>query len=264
MKLDGAVALVTGASSGIGEDIAVQLAKKGARVWATARSEDALRAVASRQSGIEVFPADITDEGARAAVVEAAGPVDVLINNAGIGWNGLVEDMPFSAVRQLYEVNVLALIDLTQRALPGMLERKRGHIVNIASVASFVATPPLTVYSSTKFAVQGFTDGLRRELLGRGVAVTSINPGPVATRFFARADEGDRPTDEMGNDRNPGVPVSMVTSEVLRAIQVNGIPPYDVVTVPRALGTSRLSGLPGASQVLDAVSMVSRRFARRS
>jgi short-subunit dehydrogenase len=126
-----------------------------------------------------------------------------------------------------------------------------------------VATPPLTVYSSTKFAVQGFTDGLRRELLGRGVAVTSINPGPVATRFFARADEGDRPTDQMGDRRNPGVPVSMVTSEVLRAIQVNAIPPYDVVTVPRALGTSRLSGLPGASQVLDAVSVVSRRFLRR-
>lgn len=143
-----------------------------------------------------------------------------------------------------------------------MLERRRGHIVNIASVASWVATPPLTMYSATKFAVQGFTDGLRRELLGRGVAVTSINPGPVATRFFARANDHRR-TDEMGKEQNPGVPASLVASQIVRAIQFNGVPPYDVVAVPRALGVNRLSALPGASLLVDAASIVSRRFGPR-
>jgi short-subunit dehydrogenase len=264
MRIDGAVAIVTGASSGIGEDVALELARRGATVWAVARSDGPLNELAARQSGIRVYAADLTDESSRTAMMGAIGPVDILVNNAGVGYNGLVEDMPRESVRQLFELNVIALIDLTQLALPGMLERRRGHIVNIASVASWVATPPLTVYSSTKFAVQGFTDGLRREMFGRGVAVTSINPGPVATRFFARAgSDAGRRTDEMGTDQNPGVPASMVTSEIITAIQVNGLPPYDVVAVPRALGASRLTSLPGASLVVDAASMVSRMFANR-
>jgi short-subunit dehydrogenase len=262
VKIEGAVAVVTGASSGIGEETAVRLAKRGARVLAVARSEGFLRALADRQEGITPLAADLTDDDSRAGLIEAAGPIDILVNNAGLGWNGLVEDMPASAVRQLFEVNVLALIDLTQRALPGMLERRRGHVINVASVASWVAAPPLTVYSATKFAVQGFSEGLRRELLGRGVAVSTINPGPVATRFAARF-SGDRPTDQLGDERMPGVPVSMVADEIVRAVQVNGVPPYDTVAVPRALSASRFASLPGASLVVDATSLITRRLGPR-
>ena len=259
MRIDGSVVIVTGASSGIGEETAVRLAQQGAAVWAVARSERSLHELAARQPGITPFVADVTDPEARAAIFEAAGPVDVLVNNAGVGWGGLVEDMPAASVRELFEVNVIALIDLTQRAVPGMLERRKGHIVNVASVASWVATPGLTVYSSTKHAVQGFSDGLRRELLGRGVAVTTINPGPVATRFAARADD-NRPTDQLGDDRMPGVPASTVADEIVRAVQLDGVPPYDVVPVPRTLEGVRFASLPGASVMMDAAAMLARPF----
>jgi short-subunit dehydrogenase len=231
-------------------------------VWAVARSERALNDLAARQSGITPFVADVSDPEGRAALVEAAGEVDILVNNAGVGWGGLVENMPAESVRQLFEVNVLALIDLTQRVLPGMLQRSRGHLVNVASVASWVATPGLSVYSSTKFAVQGFSDGLRRELLGRGVAVTTINPGPVATRFASRGDE-NRPTDQIGDDRMPGVPASTVADEIVRAVQFDGLPPYDVVPVPRSLEGVRLASLPGASTMMDAAAMLARPFLPR-
>ena len=260
MRIDGAVIVVTGASSGIGEETALALARRGATVWAVARSEGPLQELAARHQNIRPFAADLTDDGARARLIETVGPVDVLVNNAGVGWNGLVEDMPAKAVRELFELNVLALIDLTQRVLPGMLERRRGHIINVASVASWVATPPLTVYSATKHAVQGFSDGLRRELLGRGVAVTTINPGPVATRFTARA-EKNVPTDQLGDERMPGVPASMVADEIVRAIQLDGAPPYDVVPVPRTLAGMQFASLPGASMMLDAASVVAREFA---
>jgi short-subunit dehydrogenase len=262
MRINQAVVMVTGASSGIGEETTIKLAQRGAQVWAVARSEGALGELAARQSGITPFVADVTDPAARESAIEAADPIDVLINNAGLGWSGLVEDMPAESVRQLFEVNVLALIDLTQRVLPGMLQRRRGHIVNMASVASWVSTPPLTMYSATKHAVQGFSEGLRRELLGRGVAVTTINPGPVATRFTARA-ERDVPTDQMGDDRMPGVPASMVADEVVRAIEANGLPPYDVVPVPRTLAPSQFASLPGASVMLDAAAMMARQFVSR-
>jgi uncharacterized protein len=262
MRINDSVVVVTGASSGIGEETAVRLAQQGARVLAVARSERSLHELAERQPGITPFVADVTDPEGRAATIEAAGDVDVLVNNAGLGWGGPVEDMPAASVRTLFEVNVLALIDLTQRVLPGMLQRRRGHIINMASVASWVATPNLTVYSSTKFAVQGFSEGLRRELLGRGVAVTTINPGPVATRFAARGDE-NRPTDQLNDERMPGVPASTVADEVVRAIQVDGLPPYDVVPVPRSLGGVRFASLPGASTMLDAAAMVARPFLPR-
>jgi short-subunit dehydrogenase len=169
MELDGTRVVVTGASTGIGRVTALRVARKGARVWAAARDEGRLEALAGEHAGIVPVPSDVADDADRAALVKEAEPVDVLVNNAGIGWNGVVESMPPEKVRQLFDVNVLALIDLTQRVLPGMLERRRGHIVNVGSMAGYVAAPGETVYSATKFAVQGFTDGLRREVARRGV-----------------------------------------------------------------------------------------------
>ncbi|MGQ0520264.1 MAG: SDR family NAD(P)-dependent oxidoreductase [Actinomycetota bacterium] len=248
--------VVTGASSGIGRATAALLADKGARVRAVARSREPLEELAARHPGVIPVVADLSVDGERAEVVDRAGPVDLLVNNAGIGWLGLVEEMPAEQVRKLFELNVLALIDLTQRVLPGMLERRRGHVVNIASVASWVSIPPLTVYSSTKFAVQGFSDGLRRELTGRGVAVTTINPGPVATRFGPRARFEDPRTEDMGEGRMPGVPVSMAARAVVRAVRMGGFPGYTSIAVPRALGLARLGGLPVGRLATDAFSIL--------
>ena len=242
--------LVTGASSGIGRETAVALASRGARVLAVARSADELQELEAEHPGITAHPADVTVEADRAGVVEAAGPVDVLVNNAGRGWTGIVEDMAFDEVRSLFELNVLALIDLTQRVLPQMLARRSGQIVNVASIAGYVAAPPLTVYSATKFAVQGFTDGLRREVSGRGVEVTLINPGPVNTRFFARSTREQTGTDAAAPAFS--VPAWTVANAIVRSIERAALPGYDTVAVPRVAGFSRLATLPGASFLIDA------------
>ena len=250
--------VVTGASSGIGRATALLLARRGARVTAVARSRGPLDELAGEHGGIIPLVADLSSDADRAAVVESAGEVDVLVNNAGIGWVGLVEDMPAEQVRKLFDLNVLALVDLTQRVLPGMLERRRGHVVNVASVASWVAIPPLTVYSATKFAVQGFSDGLRREVAGRRVAVTTINPGPVATRFGARAQFEDPLTEVMDDRMMPGVPVGMAARAVARAIRMGRLPGYTSIAVPRFLGFTRLGALPGARLASDAFAVAAR------
>ena len=258
MRVAGRSAVVTGASSGIGRETALLLAHKGARVRAVARSRSDLEELAGENPAITPHVADLSAEADRASLVDEAGEVDVLVNNAGLGWTGLVEDMPAERVRRLFEVNVLALVDLTQRLLPGMLARRRGHVVNLASVASWVATPPLTVYSATKFAVQGFSDGLRRETAGRGVVVSTVNPGPIATKFWARTRTDDRPSEDLDDGRKPGLPPALVARAVLRAVRLGAFPGYQVIAVPRAAGLARLGAVPGLRLLVDAGSLVSR------
>jgi short-subunit dehydrogenase len=220
------------------------------------RNEARLKEVADADPRIETFVADVRNEDDRARLVGAVDEVDVLINNAGLGWTGTVEDMPAADVRNLFETNVLALIDMTQRVLPGMLQRKRGHIVNVASIGGYVSTPPFTVYCATKFAVQGFTDGLRRETLGRGVGVTLVNPGPINTRFLGRANVAD--TAEVDAHSTPGVPAWVVARAIARAIRFGSVPGYDTVAVPRLVGLARLGAAPGVSLVLDAAARLTR------
>jgi uncharacterized protein len=258
-RLTGLSVVVTGASSGIGRATAERLARKGARVWAVARSEGPLAELAAAVPGITPLVADVTVDADRATLLERVGRVDVLVNNAGMGWVGRVEDMPAERVRALFELNVLALIDLTQRVLPQMLERGGGNVVNVASLASYVSVPPLTVYSATKFAVQGFSDGLRREVSRRGVAVTTVNPGPVATLFGERARVARR-TDEMGHRLMPGVPASSVARAVERSIRMGSIPGYPAIAVPRLAAVVRFGSLPGARWVTDAGAVVTRRI----
>jgi short-subunit dehydrogenase len=260
MRISGARVIVTGASSGIGWETALLLARKGAHVWAAARSEGPLKELAERHDRITPIVADVTSEADRAGLADAAGPVDVLVNNAGVGWTGLVEEMPADQVRTLFDINVLGLIDLTQKVLPSMLERRRGHIVNVASLAGVVSAPPISVYSATKFAVIGFSDGLRRELNGRGVAVTAVCPGPVATRFGPRStmEDAGSTTAEVPDAKMGGVPAWTVSRAVLRAVHLGGLPGYATVSVPRVGGLARLGAAPLLSLTVDAAAFFSR------
>ncbi|HEV7887785.1 MAG TPA: SDR family NAD(P)-dependent oxidoreductase, partial [Acidimicrobiales bacterium] len=257
--------VVTGASAGIGRETALHLARKGAHVWAAARSQGPLEELAGLHPRITPVVADVADADSRAALVAAAEPIDVLVNNAGVGWTGLVEDMPADQVRTLFEINVLGLIDLTQRVLPGMLERRRGHVVNVASIAGFVSAPPITVYSATKFAVQGFSDGLRRELNGRGVRVTSITPGPVKTLFSGRAalDDAASLTVDVPDVRMGGVPAWTVARAIARSVRMGGLPGYTTVSVPRVLGLSRLGAVPLLQLLVDGAGLMSRQVGAR-
>jgi short-subunit dehydrogenase len=260
MRLQGARVVVTGASLGIGRATALLLARDGARVLAAARDEQRLRELASEQPGIDILRTDVTDESDRAALVAAAGDIDVLVNNAGVGWKGLVEEMPPDDVRTLLDLNVLSLIDLTQKVLPGMLGRARGHVVNVGSVGGFVGVPGETVYCTTKFAVQGFTDGLRRELRGRGVDVTLIAPGPIKTEFLARATTG-APAAEPGS-LDYGMSADSVARAIRRAL-TRRIPGYRTISVPRVLGISRLGSMPGMARLSDLATTKRARQGRR-
>ena len=249
MDLDGTRVIVTGASTGIGRVTALRLARRGARIFAAARDERRLEALAAEHPEIVAAPCDVADEADRATLVKQSEPVDVLVNNAGLGWKGMVEDMPPDKVRQLFDVNVLALIDLTQRVLPGMLERGRGHVVNVGSIAGYVSAPGETVYCATKFAVQGFTDGLRREVVRRGVDVTLIAPGPIKTEFMARIRTGE-PAGQPGA-LDYGLPPESVAKAIERALTRTRVPGYRTITVPRIGGFSRLGAAPGLARATD-------------
>ena len=262
MELRDRTVVVTGASSGIGREVVEAFGARGAKVFAVARREQRLVGLARGRAGVVPVPAYVTDEGDRERIVATAGAVDVLVNNAGVGWWGLVEQMPFEEVRRLYETNVLAAIDLTQRVLPGMLERRRGHVVNVSSQNAFVASPPLTVYASTKFALQGFAEGLRREVAGRGVRVSTVNPGPIRTEF-AEAAPGGEAVDLPGKFNAVALPPSLVANAVVRAVEREGLPGYAEISVPRVLGLSRLASLPGVTRLLDLATVPARSLAAR-
>jgi short-subunit dehydrogenase len=192
--LDGAVALVTGASSGIGEAAARSLAKRKTHVILTARRKDRLNALAEEiralPGGAEalVLSGDLTVPGEVERIAREAlawkGRVDILVNNAGMGKTRLLETLdPATEIVPQIHLDLTVPILLTRALLPAMLERRSGCIINITSVAGLVTLPAFSVYSAAKYGLRGFNDALRRELRGRGVDVCLICPGVVRTEF---------------------------------------------------------------------------------
>ncbi len=187
----GRVALVTGASSGIGEATAEALARGGAKVVVAARRREKLDALVSRiaSAGGEAFAltADVSTPEAAAQMVQGAeahcGRLDILVNNAGVMYLEPTAEADLGRWRHMLELNVLGLIAASQAALPGMRARRDGHIVNIASTAGRVANSNSAGYSATKFGVVGFSEALRKELVKDRVRVTVIEPGVVETEL---------------------------------------------------------------------------------
>ena len=192
-------AVVTGASSGIGAEIARQLARRGHGVTLVARSVAKLEALADelRADGVraEVIGADLTDRGARAGLlgaIEARGlTVDVLVNNAGLSTLGPVAKSDPEAEMAMVELDVVAVVDLCSRFLPGMVARGRGAVLNVASTAAFQPLPGQAGYGAGKVFVLSYTQSLAGELKGTGVSATTLCPGPVETGFGERAGFSD-------------------------------------------------------------------------
>lgn len=190
---------MTGASSGIGADIARELADRGHGVTLVARREDRLRELADELAGrvrIEVIACDVADSAARAGLldeVERRGlTTDILVNNAGIGTIGSVTKTSVEAELAQVRVNVEAVIDLTTRAVQQMVPRGRGAILNVGSTAGYHPFPGQAGYAATKAFVITYTEGLRGELAGTGVSVALLNPGPVRTEFLKTAGMDER------------------------------------------------------------------------
>jgi NAD(P)-dependent dehydrogenase (short-subunit alcohol dehydrogenase family) len=226
--MENGVALVTGASSGIGAATALSLIEKGFAVYGAARRVDAMAPLVA--AGGKALPLDLTDEASIEAcvrsVLDAAGRIDVLVNNAGYEAAGAVEDIPIAEARRQFEVNLFGLARLVQLVLPGMRSRRSGRIVNISSMGGTIYTPLGAWYHASKHAVEGFSDCLRIELAPHGIDVIVIAPGAIASNFNA-----------------------VVTEHVLKA---SGSGPYAPLARSLAARLARSEGSP-PSVVADAI-----------
>jgi len=181
------VALVTGGSSGIGEQTALQLRDAGFTTYAVARRVERMETLAT--AGVTTFAMDVTDDASMVAGIERIiaeqGRLDVLVNNAGYGSYGSVEDVPIDEARRQFEVNVFGLARLTQLVTPHMRTQGSGRIINVSSIGGKFYEPLGAWYHATKFAVEGFSDSLRVELAPHGIRVVIIEPGPILTEWNA-------------------------------------------------------------------------------
>ena len=193
MRLRDSVVLITGASSGIGRATALAFAKRGARLALCARRTDLLQTVAEecRSAGspeVTTMRADLRRQSDARDFVAGAllehGRIDVLVNNAGLGWTGSFLEMPVEKVQQLIETNLLGMIWTSQAALPAMIEARRGVVINVSSIVGFRAAPYSAVYSATKHAVTGLSHAIRGELSGTGVKVCAVYPAVTDSEFF--------------------------------------------------------------------------------
>jgi NADP-dependent 3-hydroxy acid dehydrogenase YdfG len=205
MDLTDAVAVVTGASSGLGTHFSRALIERGATVFGLARSADTLETLREELGdAFHPLPCDVRDEDqvaeAFATVREEGGRLDVLLNNAGLGQFGPVDDLPLEEWDVQMDTNVRGVFLCTREAVPTMREQNEasgfgGHIVNVASIAGLLGNPNLTAYNASKFGVRGFSEALMKEVRDDGIKVTCLYPGSIETNFFdvAGVDMTDNP-----------------------------------------------------------------------
>ena len=229
--LTGQTALVTGASGGLGRAIARALHGQGAEVLLSGRRVDALEEQAAELGErARVLPADLSKGDEVDALAERAGAVDVLVANAGLGGAGVLTDYTREELERVLDVNLRAAVHLTHALLPGMLERGRGHLVYISSIAGKTPTVGASLYSATKFGLRGFALALHEDLRGSGVGVTAVYPGFIAEAGLW-GDTGLKLRRGTGRLRTP----DEVGAAVLRGI-ASGRPEIDVAPLVQRSG----------------------------
>lgn len=223
-EIQGSRAIVTGASSGIGRAIALELARQGAVPLVMARREARLRElagqIASDGGKAQTVVGDVTEPAVRQQAIDVAraalGGLDVLVNNAGIGAMGLFEHADPERLRRIMEVNFFALVEMIRLALPLLKQGKNPIIVNVGSVLSLRGAPYSSEYSASKFAVRGFSEALRAELVGHGIDVLVVHPGTTETEFF---DKVIQHTGEPSWPKHAPVSAAEVARKTVRAIR---------------------------------------------
>ncbi|MEL5372308.1 oxidoreductase [Serratia marcescens] len=184
--------LITGVSSGFGQALAREALAVGHRVVGTVRNSEALQAFAALDTQRAFgYLLDVTDDERIDEVVgeieSAVGPIDVLVNNAGYGHEGILEESPLAELRRQFDVNVFGAVAMIKAVLPGMRQRRRGHIINITSMGSFITLPGISYYCGSKFALEGISETLSKELAPFNLYVTSVAPGSFRTDWAGRS-----------------------------------------------------------------------------
>jgi short-subunit dehydrogenase len=247
MNIRGSVALVTGASSGIGAVVAADLARRGAQVVVTARREAELERTADacrrHTAGSFAVTADLGEpgEGARvvAAATEALGRVDIVVNNAGISIRRHALDTTPEEVERVMRVNFFSAVQTTMAALPAMVERRRGCVVNITSVAGYIPNPKESAYGASKAALSLWSHVLLVDLAGTGVHVGVLSPGPIDTEIWDK--------DEQAGYHGPKFPPQVVADGVAMVVEKS----LAHLTVPRRYGAmAPMYALPGISRAV--------------
>ncbi|GAC1436770.1 MAG: SDR family oxidoreductase [Thermoanaerobaculia bacterium] len=197
MEIKGKKVVITGASSGIGRASAIEFARRGANVVLAGRRREPLNDVAGEchALGVEayVFPTDVSNREACFALIAAAGHVDILVNNAGFAVFDLIETARSKDVEEMMNTNYFGAVHCTQAVLPQMLARRSGAIVMVSSIAGLMGYAGMGAYCATKFALTGFAEALRDEVIGRGVEVALVCPGTTETNFFVKAERSKIP-----------------------------------------------------------------------
>ncbi len=197
MTLTGKLVVITGASSGIGRAAALELARRGAKLVIAARRSEPLDEVAQlcRQEGTDctAIVADVSKREECKRLIDAAGQIDVLVNNAGFATFDAIANAKPEDLEAMMQTNYFGAVWCTQAALPAMLARGEGVIVNVASIAGLMGYARMGGYCATKFAMIGFSEALRDEVIARGVRVAMVCPGTVETNFFLKAERGKMP-----------------------------------------------------------------------
>jgi NADP-dependent 3-hydroxy acid dehydrogenase YdfG len=189
--------LITGSSSGFGRHLVEVAAENGNQVIATARNVDSIADLKEKfPELVTTMQLDVTDDASIALAAKEAGNVDVLVNNAGIGAVGAIEETPMEQIEKIFDVNVKGVIRVTQAFLPMFREQQSGHIINISSVAGLFSMPGFGVYCASKHAVEALTDALGGELAPYNVAVTAIEPGAFNTKFAGGGNVVEAPESE--------------------------------------------------------------------
>lgn len=251
--------LLTGATGGIGQAIARALDERGARVLLTARRAEELERIAATLGGRpESIPADLTYDAA--ALAERAGAVDVLVANAALPASGPIEDFTPEQIDRALDVNLRAPIQLTRALVPGMVERRSGHIVLVSSLSGKVASVGSSLYSATKFGLRGFASGVREDLHGTGVGVTVVFPGFVSDAGML-ADSGVRLPRWVGTRKPEAVASAVVRGiedgraeidvaplRVRAGVIAGSLAPGTFARVQRRLGSAKLSEAIAAGQ----------------
>ncbi len=253
------VVLVTGGSAGIGRKTVAELAARGARVVTCARHGDRLGEALADLPGVFWMVADVTDAADRALLIDRVvadhGRLDALVLNAGLGWVGLLEEMPGEKVEDVVATNFTAAIELTRLALPHLLaatrERGRADVVAVSSVAAWTRIAPLTVYSASKAGLDGFVKGLRREVTARGLRVHTVNPFFVSTEWLARG-HGHAPVSDVDavGRLSRGIAPERVAVQIAGCLSA---PRSRTVAVPRWAGLARLGEVTPVNRLLDRV-----------